>query len=105
MYDPYVEADFTSGGMENADGVSKDKALLREIIEERYVSGFGSYMPFNDHRRLRGAGETDLIPPFPLNTVGQTQHVERMQWGEVELLSNANAPNDPGLYAKTEVNK
>mgnify|MGYP000203337866 FL=1 len=105
MYDAYVEADFTSGGMENADGVSKDKALLREIIEERYVSGFGSYMPFNDHRRLRGAGETALIPPFPLNTVGATQHIERIQWAEVELSSNENAPTDPGLYAKTAVNK
>ena len=105
MYDPYVEADFASGGMENADGLSVANALLREIMEERYVSGFGSYMPFNDHRRLRGAGETALIPPFPLNTVGATQHVERMQWGEVELSSNENAPTDPGLYAKTEVNK
>ena len=105
MYDAYVEADFTSGGMENADGVSKDKALLREIIEERYVSGFGSYMPFNDHRRLRGAGETALIPPFPLNTVGATQHVERMQWSQGEISSNENAPTDPGLYAKTAVNK
>ncbi|MBT3676639.1 MAG: SusD/RagB family nutrient-binding outer membrane lipoprotein [Candidatus Marinimicrobia bacterium] len=105
MYDAYVEADFTSGGMENADGVSKDKALLREIIEERYVSGFGSFMPFNDHRRLRGAGESDLIPPFPLNTVGATQQVERMQWAQGEISSNSNAPDDPGLYAKTEVNK
>ena len=105
MYDAYVEADFTSGGMENADGVSKDKALLREIIEERYVSGFGSYMPFNDHRRLRGAGESDLVPPFPLNTVGATQHVERMQWSQGELSSNEHAPADPGLYAKTAVNK
>ena len=105
MYDAYVEADFTSGGMENADGVSKDKALLREIIEERYVSGFGSYMPFNDHRRLRGAGESDLVPPFPLNTVGATQHVERMQWSQGEISSNENAPTDPGLYAKTAVNK
>ena len=105
MYDAYVEADFTSGGMENADGVSKDKALLREIIEERYVSGFGSFMPFNDHRRLRGAGESDLVPPFPLNTVGATQHVERMQWSQGEISSNENAPEDPGLYAKTAVNK
>ena len=105
MYGAYVEADFTSGGMENADGVSKDKALLREIIEERYVSGFGSYMPFNDHRRLRGAGESDLVPPFPLNTVGATQHVERMQWSQGEISSNTNAPTDPGLYAKTAVNK
>jgi hypothetical protein len=91
--------------MENADGVSKENALLREIIEERYVSGFGSFMPFNDHRRLRGAGETALIPPFPLNTEAATQHVERIQWAQVELLSNANAPKDPGLYAKTAVNK
>jgi hypothetical protein len=105
MYDPYVEADFASGGMENADGLSAANALLREIMEERYVSGFGSYMPFNDHRRLRGAGETALIPPFPLNTVGATQHIERIQWAEVELSSNENAPTDPGLYAKTEVNK
>ena len=105
MYDAYVEADFTSGGMENADGVSKDKALLREIIEERYVSGFGSYMPFNDHRRLRGASESDLVPPFPFNTVGATKHVERMQWSQGELSSNENAPEDPGLYAKTAVNK
>ena len=104
-YDAYVEADFASGGMENADGVSKENALLREIIEERYVSGFGSFMPFNDHRRLRGAGETALIPPFPLNTAAASQHVERIQWAEVELLSNSNAPTDPGLYAKTAVNK
>ena len=105
MYDPYVEADFASGGMENADGLTKKDALLREIIEERYVSGFGSYMPFNDHRRLRGAGESDLVPPFPLNTVGATQHVERMQWSQGEISSNENAPTDPGLYAKTAVNK
>ena len=104
-YDPYKQKDFESGGMENADGLTKKDALLREIIEERYVSGFGSYMPFNDHRRLRGAGETDLIPPFPLNTVGATQHIERIQWAEVELSSNGNAPTDPGLYAKTAVNK
>ena len=104
-YDAYVDADFASGGMENADGLSATNALLREIIEERYVSGFGSYMPFNDQRRLRGAGETNLVPPFPLNTLVATQHVERIQWAEVELSSNSNAPTDPGLYAKTAVNK
>ncbi|MBC8344718.1 MAG: SusD/RagB family nutrient-binding outer membrane lipoprotein [Candidatus Marinimicrobia bacterium] len=104
-YDAYVDADFESGGMENADGVSKDKALLREIIEERYISGFGTYMPFNDHRRLRGAGETDLIPAFGLNTQAASQHVERLLWAQDELTSNANAPEDSGLYGKTEVNK
>ena len=104
-YEAYVEADFASGGMENADGVSKEKALLREVIEERYVSGFGSWMPFNDHRRLRGAGETDLVVPFPLNTTAASQHVERIPHAQAEILSNSKAPDDLGLYAKTEVNK
>ena len=104
-YDAYVEADFVNGGMENSDGVTKEVALQREIIEERYVSGFGTYMPFNDHRRLRGAGETNLIPPFPLNTSAASKHVERLPWSQDELTSNSSVDEDPGLYAKTEVNK
>ena len=105
LYDAYVDADFASGGMENSDGVSSETALLREIIEERYVSGFGTYMPFNDHRRLRGDGETNLIPPFPLNTTAATAHVERILYAQDELTSNSSMDGDPGLYAKTEVNQ
>ena len=107
-YDPYVEADFAAGGMENADNVTKEKALLREIMEERYVSGFGSYMPFDDHRRLRGANETDMIVPFPLNTTAATKHVERMPYPQSEKNSNSNVPvisDADALYTKTEVNK
>ena len=62
-------------------------------------------MPFNDHRRLRGASETNLIPPFPLNTSAASQHVERMPWSQDEITSNSTVSDDPGLYAKTEVNK
>ena len=104
QYDAYVSADFASGGMENSDGVPAETALLREIIEERYVSGFGTYMPFNDHSRLRGDSETDLIVPFPLNP-GGTAHVERIPYAQDELTSNSNMTEDPGLYAKTEVNQ
>ena len=106
QYDAYVSADFASGGMENSDGVSAETALLREIIEERYVSGFGTYMPFNDHRRLRGDSETDLIVPFPLNTTAAEAygHVERIPYAQDELTSNSNMTEDPGLYAKTKVN-
>ena len=104
QYDAYVSADFASGGMENSDGVSAETALLREIIEERYVSGFGTYMPFNDHRRLRGDSETDLIVPFPLNTTAAPAHVERIPYAQDELTSNSNMTEDPGLYAKTKVN-
>ena len=104
QYDAYVTADFESGGMENSDGVTKETALLREIIEERYVSGFGTYMPFNDHRRLRGDNEDNLIPAFSLNP-GGTAHVERLPYAQDELTSNSQMDNDPGLYAKTEVNQ
>ncbi|SVB14619.1 uncharacterized protein METZ01_LOCUS167473, partial [marine metagenome] len=98
QYDAYVSADFASGGMENSDGVSAETALLREIIEERYVSGFGTYMPFNDHRRLRGDSETDLIVPFPLNTTAAAAygHVERIPYAQDELTSNSNMTEDPG---------
>ena len=105
LYEAYVDADFASGGMENPDGVSAETALLREIIQERYVSGFGTYMPFNDHRRLRGDGETDLIPPFPLNTTAATDHVERIPYAQDELSSNSTMDSAPGLYVKTEVNQ
>ena len=96
QYDAYVDADFASGGMENSDGVDATTALLREIIEERYVSGFGTYMPFNDHRRLRGDGETNLIPPFPLNTNAATAHVERIPYAQDEfcLLYTSPSPRD-----------
>ena len=86
LYDAYVEADFVGGGMENSDVLTKDQALLREIIEERYVSGFGTYMPFNDHRRLRGSGETNLIPPFPFNNANTSEHVERLPGQKMKLF-------------------
>ena len=105
LYEAYDAADFADGGMENLDGVSDVDALLREIIEERYVSGFGTYMPFNDHRRLRGEGKTNLIVPFPLNTTAASEHVERIPYAQDELTSNSTIDEDPGLYAETEVNQ
>ena len=105
LYEAYDAADFESGGIENLDGgVSAEDALLREIIEERYVSGFGTYMPFNDHRRLRGEGKTNLNVPFPLNPGGSI-HVERIPYAQDELSSNSTIDGDPGLWEKTEVNQ
>jgi len=103
LYDPYVAADFASGGIENVDGIDDTRALLREIIEERYVSGFGTFMPFNDVRRLR-ASDSDLVVPFPLNP-GGTQQPERLPYSETEINANGNIDEDPGLYVVTEVNQ
>ena len=58
-YDPYVLADFEKDGIENKDGIVTERALLREIIEERYVSGFTGLLGFDDLRRL-GSKEKDI---------------------------------------------
>ncbi len=104
-YEAYVAADFEPGGIENLDGISRDQALLREIIEERYVSGFGQFLPFDDARRIRNS-DPDVGVPFPLNTSSASQQPERMPYSDDELNANANAPSeDPGIFTVTEVNQ
>jgi hypothetical protein len=104
LYETYVADDFAAGGLENMDNVDQETALLREIIEERYVSGFGTYIPFNDARRLR-ASDPDLVVPFPFNTQTATNHPERLPYSANEINTNDNAPSEPGIFAKTEVNQ
>lgn len=103
-YDAYVLADFEAGGMENPDNIATDRAVLREIIEERYVTGFSTYMPFNDARRLRT--ETDLIVPFPLNNATTTVNPQRFLYAQEEINNNSNLPNPiPDLFTPTPVNQ
>jgi len=104
MYAPYEAGDFDTGGMENLDGINPERALLREIIEERYVSGFGQFMPYDDARRLR-KGDQEIAVPFPLNVSSASQHPERMPYSDDELNTNSNAPDDPGIFSKTAVNQ
>lgn len=102
-YDAYVAADFDPGGMENADNIAAGRALIREIVEERYVSGFLTLMPFDDARRLRKA-DTDVQVGFAPNS-GST-HAERMPYADDELNANSNGPaEDPGVFTKTAVNQ
>ncbi|MEE9407454.1 MAG: SusD/RagB family nutrient-binding outer membrane lipoprotein [Polaribacter sp.] len=103
-YDAYVTADFANGGIENTDGINDTRALLREIVEERYVSGYGTFMPWNDARRLRKA-DMDVSVPFPLNTGAATAHPERFLLSQKELDSNSNAPIGTTIFDKTEVNQ
>lgn len=106
QYDPLEAEDFEAGGLLNAQGnLSAQRALLREIIEERYVSGFCTFTPFDDARRLRGAKETNVAVDFPLNTPNATAQPERLFYPQSEIISNVNAPVDPGLYSPTPVNR
>jgi len=104
-YDTYTIEDFDAGELLNADGLQPQRALLREIILERYITGFTQFIPWDDARRLRGAGEGDIAVPIPLNTATATAHPERFYYPETEMLANPNAPTDPGLYSPTEINR
>ncbi len=105
LYDAFVEADFDNGGIENTDNVAPATAFLREVIEERYVSGFGMHMPYNDARRLRKS-DGDYAVPFFLQDGPNPPYPERMPYSTTELNSNSNAPaEDPGIFTKTAVNQ
>ena len=105
LYEPYVAADFNAGGIENKGTLTADKALMKEIIEERYVSLYGTILPFNDARRLRKA-ENDVNVPIPFTTPTATQHPERVIYAQNEINANPNLPKPlPDLYSKTQVNQ
>ncbi|WP_025663170.1 SusD/RagB family nutrient-binding outer membrane lipoprotein [Aquimarina megaterium] len=104
MYDDYVETDFTAGGVENIDGsLSKEDALLREIIEERYATFFADILSFNDLRRFKKDPVT-LQVGVPFN-VGD-RHPERFLYPFSEENTNgANVPDVTDIFVKTDVNQ
>jgi hypothetical protein len=104
-YDPLVAADFEAGGLENADKIDPARALLREVIEERYIAFFNTWMTFNDLRRLRKS-ESDISVKIPFNRATATRHPERIIYPQNELNANSNAVEPAeGLYFVLEVNK
>lgn len=104
VYEPYVLADFDKGGLKNVNNLATDRALLREIIEERYVSGFTGLMPIDDLRRL-ATKEMDIAVLPPFNSATASKYPQRFIVAQTELSANSNAPRDPGIFAETEVNK
>ena len=105
-YLAYDAADFDNGGIENADGIDSKTAFLREVIEERYVSGFGMHMPYNDSRRLRKSDGSMAVPYVLVDGPQSGPWPERMPYATTELNSNSNAPDeDPGIFSVTRVNQ
>ena len=102
-YDNYVSTDFDAGGIENANNLTPNNALLREIMEEKYVSTFGTLVPFDDFRRIR-ATDNAIALPIPLNA--GSAHPERMLIAQDEIDGNTSVPSPiPGLFVKTPVNQ
>ena len=103
-YDPYAAADFAAGGMENGGTtpLAQDRALLREIMEERYLTFIGQIEGYNDLRRT--FGETDIRVPVPANT--GTQFPKRFLYPQVEVDLNSSTPNPiPSLFTPTPLNQ
>jgi hypothetical protein len=103
-YLPYNLDDFALGGIENSNNITSERALLKEIIEERYVSGFTQSMAFDDLRRL-GAKEKDIAVLPPFNSSSSSKYPQRFVVAQVELSANQNSPSDAGIFVETEVNK
>ena len=97
-YAAYVATDFASGGIENADNIAQDQALLREILEERYVTLIGQIEGWNDMRR------TGNFLKLPLPS-GKADYPRRGLYSQIEINTNPNiakASQDVTLY--TSVN-
>jgi hypothetical protein len=103
-YDAYITADFETGGLMNTAGLTPTRAMLREIVMERYVTGFTTQMPFDDLRRLTKS-DTDIAVKPPFNSPTVSQYPQRFIVAQTELGTNPNAPQDPGIFAATEVNR
>lgn len=101
-YDPYVSADFDNLGIENMDGISRDNALLREILEERYITLFGQIEVFNDTRRT----QDESIVRVPIMPNVGSDLPQRFLIGNSEIDTNNNTPNPiPGFFEPTKVNQ
>jgi len=102
QYDNYTAADFQSGGMENTDGVSADDALLREILQERYITLFSQIEIFNDVRRT----QNETIVRVPVIANDGSQIPQRFIYAQSEIDRNENIPRPlPNLFDLTQVNQ
>lgn len=105
VYLPYESGDFEVNGLENSNQLTPSNALIKEIIEEKYLSTFGTFLPFDDSRRLRKL-EILLNIPFPVNNNITIGHPERFPYPDVELNANINAPKlVPSIFKKTALNE
>ncbi|EAR13224.1 hypothetical protein PI23P_01982 [Polaribacter irgensii 23-P] len=102
LYDAYIKADFSAGGIENTDNISIEDALLREILEERYVTLFGQIEVFNDTRRT----ENETIVRVPVLPNVGTKLPQRFIYPQSEIDRNSNAPSPiPDFFDKTSINQ
>lgn len=102
-YDTYESGDFDAGGMANTGNMSRDDALLMEILEERYLTFIGTSLGWNDVRRTQN--DAVRLPWERMLNKG-SEFPQRLIYGQDELNSNSNAPAPvPGVFDEMEIYK
>lgn len=97
-YLAYDTADFAAGGMENpSPSITDQNALLREIMQERYIYLMANFEGFNDFGRTNNMAEIQLKAGF----AGSPQ---RFLYPQVEINANPNTPSPiPTMVTKTPI--
>lgn len=100
-YLPYEDKDFEAGGMENTAGIPKNDALLREILEERYVTFYCQTLGWNDERRNRTSAVGVKLTPN-----AGTKLPWRFIYSQNEINGNPLAPKPvPGVFDNMAIYK
>jgi hypothetical protein len=97
-YLAYDATDFAIGGMENpSPSITDQNALLREIMQERYIYLIANFEAFNDFGRTNNMAEIQLKS-------GNTGSPQRFLYPQVEINANPNTPSPiPTMTTKTPI--
>lgn len=98
VYSNYDMADFDMGGIANTQNEAPADALLREILEEKYISviGLPTFYDVNRTKNMLGV---------PIKNTNTTVVPQRFLYPSTESSSNANFPGLEDLFLPTEVNQ
>lgn len=100
-YDAYDASDFQGGGIANPGGLNQDEALLREILEEKYLVLISNIEAFADLRRTNNYAGIQAPDGNVLEFggSGDTPAPARLPYAQSEVNGNANVPDPiPGLF-------
>ena len=93
---------FTLSTLPPVVSVTADQALLREILEERYVNFVGQIEGFNDVRRT----QNETLVRVPVAPNNGTQLPQRFLYPQSEIDRNTSVPSPiPSLYVRTPANQ
>jgi len=94
----HLETEYNIGGGFPASSSSGNQ-LLKEILEEKYLSLIGSVQVFQDIRR------TDNLIGVQVKGTGHTTIPQRFLYPQTEINANSNFPGLVDMFAKTPINQ